>query len=336
MTDDIPKRPGDEDADPFAFEPDEQDLGPADGPSAAPADGPPPASGDDDPFAFPPDDGAARVPGEAPSPRDEEARAAQPDGASLPPRRGRRRSRRIPRTAQETETIRTVAEEASQRAQAIGVRWLAVAGIVLVLLAGVTTLTGRDSEQGGDVQAGETLPPFAAPLATRPELKDQDYVNVADGDGQGERGKRAACSITSPSAITSCALLRRGPLVLVIFSRGIDACVSAVDELDRIRGRYPRLQTLAVATLGRHGPTSDTVLARRWTLPVAYDRDAGLSTLLGAPACPLVLFVRQDGSIAQRIIGDVDTAALTRGVEGLLRPPTPATSTAVDVTPPGR
>jgi hypothetical protein len=331
VTADTPKGPG-EPEDPFAFDPDRRDR-PGGG-----ADREPEAH---DPFAFGPDDQDDPDPRTGRSAADRDGATDDPaDGAGPadgpPSRRRRRRERRAARTDEENETIRTVADEASRRAQAIGVRWLAVAGIVLVLLAGVSTLTGRGGEQGGDVQAGETLPPFAAPLATRPELKGQDDVNVADGDGQGERGRRAACSITSSSAITSCALLRRGPLVLVIFSRGIDACVSAVDELDRVRGRYPGLQTLAVATLGRHGPTAETVASRRWTLPVAYDRDAGLSTLLGAPACPLVLFVRQDGTIAQRIIGEVSTAALTRGIDALLRPATPGTTTAVDGAAPGR
>ncbi|MEV4420508.1 hypothetical protein AB0L40_11105 [Patulibacter sp. NPDC049589] len=316
--------------DPFAFPEDDADARKA-------ADAPDPGAAED-PFAFPEDDADAREAADAPAPGD----TPEAGDDDLPVPAGRRRGRRRrsgtvapARTDEESARIRRAAEAASQRAQAVGVRWLAVAGIALVVLAGLTTLLGGDrGPTGGDVQPGERLPVFAAPLATQPKLAHDD-VNLADADGQGERGDKAACSVTTPSAITSCALLRRGPLVLVLFSRGVAQCVDAVDELERARRRFPSLQTLAVATLGQHDDTAETVRARGWTLPVAYDRDRGLSALLGAPACPLVLFVRQDGTVAQRIIGRLRPEALVRGMEDLARAAAPP-ATTVDSTPSGR
>ena len=138
-----------------------------------------------------------------------------------------------------------------------------------------------------------------------------------------------------PPVVTSCALLDRGPLVVVLFSRGIDACVGAVDLLDAARARYPGIGTLAVSLLGRHDSTGETARDRRWTLPVVYDRDGALASVLGAPACPLVLFVRPDGTVQQRIIGGLDRAELDRGIRALLTPPAGG-STTVDAAPAGR
>lgn len=123
--------------------------------------------------------------------------------------------------------------------------------------------------------------------------------------------------------------------MLVLFSRGVGDCVDAVDELERVRRRFPTVQTLAVATLGSHDATAETVAARHWTLPVAYDRDRGFSALLGAPACPLVLFVRRDGTVEKRIIGRLRPQALAAAMQELARSAVPPTGT-VDSTPPGR
>lgn len=327
--------------DPFAFAPDGEDRrtpGPTD-------DDGRPGHAPDDPFAFPADEPGA--PGVGPAARPGDGDPA-PTGPAAPRRPGRRKASVGRRALDDDETarVRTVAEDAAAHARAVGGRWLAVALAVLVVLVIVTTVTGGPDRDGGDVAAGERLPDFAAPLVSAPKL-DREDVNLATKDGQGEAGNTAACAIRDPSVVTSCGLLARGPLVLVLFSRGVDACVRAVDELEVVRRRHPGLQTLAVSLLGRHDTTGETARGRGWTLPVAYDRDGALGQVLGAPACPLVLFVRRDGTVRQRIIGTLDAGALERGVGRLLasRPPgastTPADSTAspattVDSTPPGR
>jgi hypothetical protein len=217
--------------------------------------------------------------------------------------------------------------EASRTAQAASTRWL-IAGVllILVLAVGSTVLAGR----GGDdaqVRPGERLPAFAAPLATRPKLA-QDYVNLAQRDDQGQAGRRAACSIRESSAVTSCALLRDGPLVIVVFSRGVDPCLRAVDHVEAVRRTLPRLGTLAVATNAQHDEAAEVVRARGWGLPVVYDRDGALASRLGAGVCPLVLFVRRDGSVADRIVGDVTAAGVRTRAERLLRGGTPGSGAA--------
>lgn len=282
---------------------------------------------EEDPFAFPGDD----VPEGARANDGERAADDVPAGV-------RRRARRPPLPAPADEEraarVRSTAEQASAHARAIGARWLVGTVVVLVILVAVTTVGGGPGGDGGDVRPGERLPEFAAPLADEPRLQSED-VNLATKDGQGEAGRKAACSIRDPSVVTSCALLARGPLVVVVFSRGVASCVEAVDAVDVERRRFPRLQALAVSLLGRHDTTGETVRDRRWTLPVVYDRDGALGSVLGVPACPLVLFVRPDGTVERRIIGDLDRAELVAAMRRLVAPPVPA-GTTVDVTPPGR
>jgi hypothetical protein len=293
----------------------------------------------DDPFAFAPDahdeERAAGTDADA-----EDGRRERDDDAGRGTAGRGDRRRGAEELAAEAEAAREaraheVADRAATHARAVGARWLAVAAVVFVVLIGVTSLTGGRGPQGGDVEPGETLPAFAAPLVSQPRLQGGEDVNLAREDDQGQAGRRAACSIRNRSVVTSCALLRRGPLVLVLFSRGIGACVGAVDELDRLRRRYPAVQALAVSLLGRWDSTRETARERRWTLPVVYDRDGALAQALGAPACPLVLFVRRDGTVQERVIGRLEPGRLERGIRDLLRPRS-GTGTTVDPAPPAR
>jgi hypothetical protein len=321
---------GDDPDVPFAF-PDDG-AGDAAPPSGAggPAGRPPRGTGDPgDPFAFP-DDGAAPA-------GDPEADGPAPAGPPARTRRGRRGTRRpAGQGAPEDEQaarMRNVADDASAHARAVGARWLVGAVVVFLVLVVITTVSGGPDGDGGDVQPGERLPEFAAPLVDQPKLSAED-VNLATKDGQGEAGEKAACSIRNRSVVTSCALLARGPLVVVVFSRGVGSCVEAVDAVDAERRRFPGLQALAVSLLGRHDTTGETARDRRWTLPVVYDRDGALGSVLGVPACPLVLFVRPDGTVDRRIIGSLDRAELVAAMRRLVAPAPGATT--VDSAPPGR
>jgi hypothetical protein len=202
-------------------------------------------------------------------------------------------------------------------ARASGNRWwIAIAVLVLVVVGGslLTLYNGRSGSPA--VGPGDLLPPFAAPLATEPKL-EHDAVNYAATGDEGEAGRVPACSVANRSVVTSCRLLDEGPLVLMMFATGVDECVRAVDDLDRLRASYPAVRTLAVAIGGEHDKTATAVRDRRWTLPVAYDRDGGLSARLGAPACPFVLFVAADGTVRQRLFGGVTADELARATREL-------------------
>lgn len=217
-------------------------------------------------------------------------------------------------------------------ARATGNRWWAAIVVLVLVVVGGSLLTLYNGRAGSPaVDPGEPLPPFAAPFATEPKL-EHDAVNYAEHADEGEAGRVPACSVDNPSVITSCALLDQGPLVLMMFGTGVDTCVTAVDDLDRLRPRYPQVQTIAIAIGGDHGKTAAAVRNRRWKLPVAYDRDGGLSSRLGAPSCPFVLFVEADGTVRERLFGSKYSAErLDQGMRDLAAEVRPSPSTT---TPP--
>ncbi|WP_320672616.1 hypothetical protein [Patulibacter defluvii] len=292
------------DGDPFGFAPDERDL--------RPDDVPPPAVASDE------------APADEPATEEaEEERPRTPVDAGLRPMPGPRVQRGV--------RMGTVT-------RAVGGRYmLLVIGLLLGLVT-ISLLTRRNDDDGaGTIAIGSALPPFAAPIATEPKLPGgREDVNLASRSGQGQAGKHPACSIRNRSVVTSCALLRgHRPLVLVLFTHGMDQCVRTVDEVDRLRRRWPQVATLAVAFGGEHDGTAELVRQRRWTLPVAYDRDGGLGARLGMPVCPFVLFVGRDGRVAAREIGAIAPDALERQMARLAAPPRrPAPATPANPSPP--
>jgi hypothetical protein len=105
--------------------------------------------------------------------------------------------------------------------------------------------------------------------------------------------------------------------------------------VERVRRALPGLTALAVATNGTHDETAKTARARGWGLITAYDVDGALASRLGAAVCPLVLFVRRDGSVADRLVGDVDEAAVRERAARLLKP-RPSGTTTGSAAPAGR
>ncbi len=275
----------------------------------------------------PPDDGSGGL-GFVPDARD--AREASPPGSAGDGRPAPGPAVPPPAAGAEPAPPRPVddltATSVVRAARASGNRWWAAIVLLLLVVVGGSLLTLYNGRSGSPaVGPGDRLPPFAAPLATAPKL-EHDAVNYAAEGDQGDAGRVPACSIDDPSVVTSCALLERGPLVLLMFAAGVDECVAAVDALDRLGDRYPRIQRLAVAIGGQHDKTARTVRERRWSLPVAYDRDGGLSARIGSPTCPFALLVDADGMVRQRLFGTVTAADLERGMRDLERaapaPPT--------------
>jgi len=291
------REPGTQDAagdDPLGFAPDERDrTEPAERAGGAATERDP----EEQPLAFVPDE------------RDRSAPAADSDDGSAAGRSGARRGGP------------TLASKGAPRAN----RYMAIGALLLFGVVTISLLTSGGSGTGSIIGPGDRLPPFAAPIATAPKL-DHDDVNLATAPDQGEAGSKPACSIRHSSVVTSCALLERGPLVLVLYTGGVGECVRAVDALDRLRGRGA--QVLAVSVLGEHDDTARTVRERRWRIPVAYDHDGGLSTKLGVPACPFVLLVDRRGVIRDRIVGGIAPGRLERAVDRLVRRDAPpSTST---------
>ncbi len=185
---------------------------------------------------------------------------------------------------------------------------LLAAGFLLLVVVGLNTLSTEGGSSTG-LPAGERIPPFAAPLA----LSDvEGDVNLARESGQGAAGARPACSIRRRGVLTSCALVRGRPAVIVFFAPGNERCIRQLDVLAGALRRHPGVAAAAVAVRGDRGELRDLARAHRWPFPVAHDRDGGLANVYGVAVCPQLTFVLPGGEVQRSTVGELDARALDR------------------------
>jgi hypothetical protein len=190
----------------------------------------------------------------------------------------------------------------------VSVRPSRIVGVCAVLaLAWITfnTIT-TDAPGGRGVTAGSALPPFAAPLA----------LARLDGDAsvalQARDGHPAACSIRGPDVLNSCQLAERGPVAIAFFITRSGRCGDAVDALDALRPRFPRIGFAAVAIRGSRDDVRAEIRERRWGLPVAWDRDGAVANAYAVSVCPTITLARRGGHVESTLLGVRPRADLER------------------------
>jgi hypothetical protein len=191
-------------------------------------------------------------------------------------------------------------------------RILALAFAAALVWIGWNTLH-TEGPGGRGLRAGAALPPFAAPLAAS-TLEGDANVRV-----RGEDGHPAACRVRGPDILNSCQLAERGPVVLGFFITRSARCLDQVDVLDRLRARFPDVGFAAVAIRGARDDVRADVRARRWRLPVAWDRDGAVANAYAVSVCPTITLARRGGRVARTLLGAQKEAALARAVRGLER-----------------
>jgi hypothetical protein len=97
--------------------------------------------------------------------------------------------------------------------------------------------------------------------------------------------------------------------------------VRQVDALQKLSARFASVAFAAVAIDASHSSVAALVRSRRWTIPVAYDRDGSVGALYGVAACPMAELAYRGGIVAARLIGDrwQSSGALGPQVRALLR-----------------
>ena len=108
-----------------------------------------------------------------------------------------------------------------------------LAVVILVLLTVNTILTKPNGARG--IEPGETIPPFAAPLALGALNGD---VNVARHADEGSAGRTPACAVRGPGVLNVCELYRGRPLVLALFVDG-GSCPDVLGEMQALAGVFP-------------------------------------------------------------------------------------------------
>jgi hypothetical protein len=182
-----------------------------------------------------------------------------------------------------------------------------VGAIVLVVVLLVSTVQHGTQRGARGVPTGEVMPPFAVPLAT--SAVDGD-ANVATRAGEGQAGRRAACTVRGAGIVNGCALHEAGPVVLAFFVVRSRDCVAELDVMQRAQGQLPGVRFAAIAVRGDRDDLRAIIRRHGWTFPVGYDRDGALSNAYHVQVCPQLTFARRGGVVAATTFGKLDLSDL--------------------------
>jgi hypothetical protein len=207
--------------------------------------------------------------------------------------------------------------------------WLfgVIVAAILVYI-GLNTLRNAGSISRG-VEAGQRLPPFAAPLALG---RLEGDANVATKPGQGQSGRRPACDVRGPEILNSCQLTQGAPAVVAFVATGDPACAAQLDRFERARPRFSRVRFAAVAARTDRDELRRLIRRRGWRFPVALDRDGAVFARYGVVDCPTVTFAYPGGIAMRTTLKPLDDRRLAATVGKLIeaserrgwRPPAPA------------
>jgi AhpC/TSA family len=181
-----------------------------------------------------------------------------------------------------------------------------VVGVLAIVAVAYISFNSLRTEGPGSrgLAVGDELPAFAAPLA------------LSDLEGDAVVSERA-CDVRGADVLNVCELAERGPVVLGFFAEPADRCNDQIDLLDRLRGRFPRVQFAAVAIRGDRDDLRRRVGERGWRLPVGHDEDGAVTNLYGVAVCPVTTFAARGGKVRDTTIGSLDERALVARVREL-------------------
>jgi hypothetical protein len=194
--------------------------------------------------------------------------------------------------------------------------FVGVVALAIVIYITVNTIvTGGKGSRG--LQAGDSLPSFAAPLW------NSHFPNGADADTGGS--KVPPCKFNAPGVMNVCQLKRRH-LVLAFMVIGNGTCERQLDTMQKVMPQFPQVNFAAVAIKASRTDLAREVRKHGWTFPVAYDNDGAVSTnLYDIVVCPAVTFAYPGGRVLKTSLGAATThpAVLATEIRTLLRTPPP-------------
>jgi hypothetical protein len=211
----------------------------------------------------------------------------------------------------------------------VGALFLGIIGIALLNNLGLIDfglpggLGGDGGVLGTEPTRGEPLAQFAVP-DIRGDLDGdgnvaQDDCETAENPCPPDERRAPACEIELEGAIRVCDLLDRPLVISSWFTRGAD-CLPTGDAVDRASHKYRgEVNFLSLNTGDDRAEVERIVSERQWTLPVGWDRDGTVSTVLGIGACPTLIFVFPGGILQTVSIGELDDAEIEERVGKLLR-----------------
>ena len=187
-----------------------------------------------------------------------------------------------------------------------GNRYAWVVGILMLMGIGVLLITTAIPNSGHGLHGpkrGTILPDFAAPLATG--NLDGDANVCQKGEECNERtGDVPACAVRSEQVFNVCEARKR-PLVLTfLVTEGAD-CEPQVDRVERMRREFPGVTFVAVVNGNDRADVERIARRRGWSLPVAVAEDGAVVNLYGVGVCPVTVFSRPGGRVAETALGNL-------------------------------
>jgi hypothetical protein len=194
-------------------------------------------------------------------------------------------------------------------------RYIGLLGILVLILITINTIVTTPNGARG-IAAGETIPPFAAPLASGGLTGD---VNVAKHPDEGEAGERPACTVRGAAILNVCEVYERGPLVLALFVQA-GSCDAILSDMQALAPEYPGVGFAAVALRGDAGSLRKLIDKQRLRdVQVGVDRSGVLAPLYKVASCPQVTLVLPGGRVqSPALLGEPSRATLRARVGALV------------------
>lgn len=196
--------------------------------------------------------------------------------------------------------------------------------LVLIAVAALNTLGGDgDGTLGLDRLPDRwPLPEFAVPAADGPLEGD---ANVAQDDCESaalpcpqDAVRDSACRIQTAGAIRVCDLFDR-PLVLSFWFTKGGNCAAQQDVVDAVYRRYrERVNFLSIDVRDDRDAVRELIDQHGWRMPVGYDRDGAVASLLRVGGCPTFAYAYPGGTLHSASIGALGAEELSERVEQLL------------------
>jgi hypothetical protein len=195
-------------------------------------------------------------------------------------------------------------------------RYMWVVGVAFVIVVAIAGINALRHSGGGlrGPKVGETLPAFAAPLATG---RLGGVANVKQTAAQSDRaGAQPACQVRVAGSINSCTLTRK-PLVLSVIVPGVAKCENQLDLFQRLASRYPSAQFAAVVSGKKRPDVAALVKRHGWTFPVAVDPDLAVFNLYRVAICPTTVFAKPGGRVAYSTIRPMTEPQITNELRAI-------------------
>jgi hypothetical protein len=195
----------------------------------------------------------------------------------------------------------------------------------IIVIAAIHTLGGRDEGTLGldQLEPRWPLPEFAVPRAAGPLEGD---ANVAQDDCESARTpcpapdrRQPACRVSAPGALRVCDYFGRPLVISFWFTRGGSECSEQQDVVDRVYGRYRgRVNFLSLDIRDDRDTVRELIEARRWRMPVGYDRDGAVAELYRVGLCPTFAYAYPGGTLQSASVGELTAVQLEAHVDQLL------------------